>query len=180
MRPGSGNPVRIYRVPEPDTTATLTEAAVAFTLSYADGPRDAETLVVDPLTGDLFVVSKQWDGAPAGLYRVPVDVATAATAPAEPLTLERVADLPTTANTLVTGGDVSDDGTMVALRTYPAVWLWDRDPERSLAETLEAPPTCRIPVVEPQGEAVAFTSDGRGFVTISEGASPPLLQRRLP
>lgn len=179
-RPGNGSPVRIYRVPEPDASATATAEAVAFDLTYADGPRDAETLLVDPVSGDVFIVSKQWDGSPAGLYRLPADTATAAAAPVEALTLERVGDLPATAGTLVTGGDVAADGTMVALRTYPAVWLWDRDPEQTLAQTLADPPTCRIPVPEPQGEAVAFTPDGQGFVTISEGENPPVRSRQLP
>ena len=30
-----------------------------FTLQYPDGPRDAETLMVDPLSGDIYIVSKR-------------------------------------------------------------------------------------------------------------------------
>jgi hypothetical protein len=29
-------------------------------------------------------------------------------------------------------------------------------------------------VSEPQGEAIAVTADGRGYVTISEGSHPPV------
>ena len=36
----------------------------ALTLTYADGPRDAEALLADPVSGDLFVVSKQLVGRP--------------------------------------------------------------------------------------------------------------------
>jgi len=34
---------------------------------------------------------------------------------------------------------------------------------------------CEAPsAIEPQGEAIAFDRDGRGYTTISEGANPPL------
>ena len=86
-------PVRVYRVAEPaapGTSVTATAPATAFDLTYADGARDAETLLADPLTGDLFVVSKQWDGADAGVYRIPADVVAAPTAPAAPVPMARV------------------------------------------------------------------------------------------
>jgi hypothetical protein len=28
--------------------------------------------------------------------------------------------------------------------------------------------------IEPQGEAIAFDADGRGYTTVSEGTNPPL------
>jgi hypothetical protein len=49
--------VTVYEMPEPgrgDQTVTPT----AYDLVYSDGPRDAETLLVHPLTGRLYVVSK--------------------------------------------------------------------------------------------------------------------------
>ena len=34
---------------------------------------------------------------------------------------------------------------------------------------------CRIPLsVEPHGEAIAFTAEGDGYITVSEGSRPPL------
>ena len=35
------------------------EEAEEFRLSYPDGPHDAEALLVDPVTGDLFIVTKE-------------------------------------------------------------------------------------------------------------------------
>jgi hypothetical protein len=178
------NPIRIYRVPEPEVSGDGAdgplERAVVFDIAYDDGHRDAETLMTDPLSDDLFIVSKQWDGAPAGVYRLPADIAVAEAAPVETVTMERLADVAESAGVWITGGDISVDGFLVALRTYAEVWLWDRDPGRSVAETLADPPTCRREVREPQGEAVAFAEDGYGFVTISEGEHPPILWHRLP
>lgn len=154
--------------------------AEAFRFAYADGAHDAEALIADPLTGDVFVITKQWDLAPAGLYRLPADVIRADVAPVEPTTVQRVADVADTAGNLVTAADISRDGTMVVVRTYRDVLLWDRDPERSVTETLAEPPGCTRAIVERQGEAVAFDPDGRGLVTIGEGERAPVNRLRVP
>jgi hypothetical protein len=113
-------------------------------------------------------VSKQWDGADAGVYRIPADVVAAPTAPAAPVPMARVGTAAGTAHDLVTGGDVTPDGTVIALRTYRDLRLWDRDPGESVADALARPPACSVAVAEPQGEAV------------SEGAGVPVLVRRIP
>lgn len=181
------NPARIYRVPELDVATgepsmgeAATEPAEAFTIAYADGAHDAEALLADPLTGDVFVISKQWDGTAAGLYLLPDDVIRAGAAPAAATTMQRVTDVAATAGTLVTAADISSDGTKVGLRTYGDVLLWDRDPDHSIAETLAAPPTCTRALDEAQGEAVAFDPDGEGLVTISEGEGVLLNWLRVP
>lgn len=35
-------------------------------------------------------------------------------------------------------------------------------------------------VIEPQGEAIAFTVDGKGYYTISEGKNPKLYHYYIP
>jgi hypothetical protein len=71
-----------------------------------------------------------------------------------------------------TGGDVSPNGALVALRTYEAVWLWPREPGQSVAEAFRNEPCQVMSVPEPQGEAVTFLDDG--LVTVGEGVNPPL------
>jgi hypothetical protein len=173
------DPIRIYRIPEPQVTDPpggdgTSPLAAIIPIAYADGPRDAEALLSDPLTGDLVVVSKQWDGTAAGVYVVPAAVATAVTPGQTAVTLPRTASVAESASEMFTGGDVSPDGGLVALRTYAEVWLWERDAADTVAETLQRPPTCTRVVTERQGEAVGFSADGTAFVTISEGAHPQL------
>ncbi len=184
--PGSGSrssrPVRLHLIDEPvapgpgstDSTGPVTSVD----LVYVDGPRDAEALLADPLTGDVLVVSKQWDGAGAGVYAVPA--ATFSVAGPELVTMARVATVGATEGSLVTGGDISADGRAVVLRTYSAVIVWERDPAATVAETLSGAPTCTVTVIEPQGEAVAVLADGSGLVTVSEGEGAPVLVRRAP
>jgi hypothetical protein len=172
--------VVIYRVPEPTTDASGTEPVLleddveAIRLTYADGSRDAEALLSDPVTGDLFIVSKEWAGDPVGVYRVPADSTD------KFAVTQRAAEAPVPAGELVTSGDISADGSLIAIRTYDSVLLWDRRPDQTVAEAMAGQP-CQAPVVdEDQGEAIALAPDGRGYVTISEGANPPVHWFRLP
>lgn len=177
-----GDPFTIYRIPEPASVGEggTTENAIALPFAYEDGDRDAETLMFDPLTDELLIVSKQWDGTASGVYPMPAEVVLATTAPDDTVTLERVSDVPETEGVFITGGDVSPDGRLIALRTYEGVWLWDRDPELTVGETLAESPACEVTVDETQGEAVAFSLDATGFVTIGEGDQQPILWHTLP
>jgi hypothetical protein len=67
----------------------------------------------------------------------------------------------------------------VALRTYTTVLMYQRLPNQPLASAFSgqvclggAPGVGSAPNQEPQGEAIGFTRDGKGYVTVSEGASP--------
>lgn len=172
--------VAVYRVAEPEVPpAGIGDIATAeverLTLTYADGPHDAETLLADPLTGDLFVVTKQWDGAAGGVYRIPADAPPGDT----PVVMERVGDVPAMEGQMVTAGDVAADGSVVALRTYAGILLWDREEGQTVTDALQGEP-CEAPTpFEVQGEAIALTPDGRGYVSIPEGESPRLSRFHL-
>jgi hypothetical protein len=89
-----------------------------------------------------------------------------------PTTLELVHTLQLGGAT--TGGDVSPDGTEIVIRTYGAAELWRRLPGTPLGDAFAGEP-CTIPLEsEPQGEAIGFWGDGGGYLTVSEGANPPL------
>ncbi|MFD1051940.1 hypothetical protein ACFQ1S_43450, partial [Kibdelosporangium lantanae] len=73
---------------------------------------------------------------------------------------------------LITGGAVSADGTVVALRTYTDAYLWSA-PNGDIETALKGNPT-RIPLPnEPQGEAIAFEPDGT-LISGSEGTGQPI------
>jgi hypothetical protein len=154
--------VDIYRVREPPLGADATAPARRLRLRYPDGPHDAEALLVDPLRGDVLVVTKAIDGATA--YR------------AAGTTLRRVADV--RGARFVTGGSVSADGRVVALRGYARVWVWIRQGREPLARTLQRMPCSPSVSLSPegQGEAIALDRRGRSFATVAEG-SPAVLRR---
>lgn len=176
--PSTRPDVKIYRVAEPkvDPTAaptTITLSGVeTFTLKYPDGAHNAETLLVDPLTSDLFIVVKA-DGTS------PVFRAKAPLSSAGPMTMELVATLVFGSGALpggkaTTGGDISAAGDLIAVRTYGSAFAWRRTAGTSVGDAFAGAP-CPIPLEqEPQGEALGFLADGSGYVTLSEGTSQPL------
>ncbi|MFZ2528011.1 MAG: hypothetical protein WAX14_10205 [Rhodococcus sp. (in: high G+C Gram-positive bacteria)] len=176
-----------------DTAALIsldpdTGAGDLYRLTYPAGARDAETLLIGR-DGVPLVVTKALFGA-SSIYR-PAGGRTVAnlTSPG-PNPLEEVGTLrlgPTDtpggplaggSSTLITGGAVSADGTVAAVRTYTDVYLFHA-PDGDLAAALATGPDLRIPVPgEPQGEAVAFTADG-DLLTASEANGGTLPEIRM-
>ena len=161
--------IDIYRVPEPRLAdgPGATAAATRLRLTYPDGAHDAETLLADPRTGEVVVVTKRLDGR-SGVY---VGRAPARGVPAEAV-LRHAGDLRLGFAGLATAGDVSADGRTVAIRTYTALYAWTRKPGASLAATLTSQPCVGNAQlsVEGQGESLALSHDGRSFSTVPEGA----------
>jgi hypothetical protein len=153
--------VTVYSVTEPGRDAAPGAVAVAArrVLTYPDGAHDAETLLADPTTGRLVIVTKEAGGT-SGVYRAPEsgDV------------LEKVTDVTlagvTPAERFVTGGDATQD--RIVLRTYLTAAEWDIRPGDSLAAALARPPVPIALPITPQGEAIAYTADGAGLWTTSE------------
>jgi hypothetical protein len=161
--------VRVYRVPEPDLGASTSGAVLppapadSVDLVYPDGPRDAEALVVDPRSGDLFVITKREDRS--RVYR-----ATAPSFAGETVTLEYLREL---GEGLVTAADACPDGKTVLVRSYFGL---DAYGGSSVADALRKTPSPRLAEVEPQGETVAAAPDCAGYYTLSEGSGQPLVR----
>ena len=109
----TGSPSRSWiRLPLPGPPQTL-DGVATLNLTYPDGPHDAEALLVDPNTGDLFVVTKDLVGGVAQVFRAPANLASGSTT-----ALTQVATVSLGAGQGVTGADVTPAGDVVALRTY--------------------------------------------------------------
>ncbi|MCH8874501.1 hypothetical protein IH824_17350 [candidate division KSB1 bacterium] len=154
----------IYRVMEPEVNcnqppieATLSGVeAIAF--QYPDGKRDAETLMVDPLTKDIYIVSKRESNV--RVYRAPYPQSTTRT-----ITLEYVVTL--NLNNVV-GGDISPSGNEVVIKTYKAIYYWRKSPDEKCWKIFDKDPISVPYIPEPQGEAVCWRADGLGYYTVSE------------
>lgn len=168
--------IRIHRAEEPTEIATpgpLVSEELIFT--YPDGATDAESLFIDPDTGDVIVIAKSWDDSPTSIYRGPSD-----TEPGTSTELEKIGEVDLTDwHPLATAADISASGRVIGLRTIDEVLLWDRPAGVDIATAMAGEP-CKAPsITEPQGEALAFLPDGSGYVTISEGAKPPIHRFRI-
>lgn len=161
--------VRIARVREPDAIADTTLAAEWLPLVYPDGPHDAETLLAHPTSGVLTIITKVKHGA-SGLYEVPMPLTPGVSAK-----LVKVGALASPAGSpRFTGGDVHPQGKAILLRTYTHVYYVPMASGQSVAAALAAP-LCSLPVArEDQGESIAWTRAGDGFLTTSEGVGAPV------
>ncbi|MCH7698091.1 MAG: hypothetical protein IH865_04040 [Chloroflexi bacterium] len=178
--------VIVYRVLEPDagSSGDITDVET-LVLRYPDRPHDAEVLLVDPLDGAIYIITKEIDGGPSTLFRT-VDFAGPDTILEEVATvdfkaLKSAVEPPDDASPLVlgigwlpTGGDVAPDRSMVAIRTYETVWVWQLQGGAALSEAFTNEPCEASSAIEPQGEAIAFDATSAGFYTASEGVNPPI------
>ncbi|MCB9673305.1 MAG: hypothetical protein H6734_27830 [Alphaproteobacteria bacterium] len=168
--------VRLLQVTPPEITTSRVDWPVdaETVLQWPDGPHDAETLLADPVSGDVLLVAKDHDGdtpvirVGGPLPEVALGIEVARLTFGEGLLQ---------GNTLTTGGTVAPDGTAVVIRTYLDAFLWPRVPGEPWERTFERDP-CRIDLAaEPQGETVAWSPDG--LYTISEGVRPTILLHRF-
>lgn len=182
------NQLKVYRLPEPavDVSAvappgtdppTATVDAERIDVAYPEGAAtDAESFAVDPRTGDWFVITKQFDGDSR------VDrLAAADTTPGTVHTLERVGTLglPLLPDPLATAADISPDGSLVAVRTYRKLYLYPRAEGATVADALGGERCAYDGADEPQGESLAFSSDGRALFSTSEGVGAVLFRTPL-
>ncbi len=154
----------IYRILEPRVDATRPGAGVKLygvekiAFVFPDGNRDAETLMVDPLTKDIYVISKREKFV--RVYRA-----------AFPQFTDRVNRLEhvTTLNfTMAVGGDISPDGNEILVKTYDAIYYWRRLPGQPLWRSFAKPSEMLPYFMEPQGESVTWHGMGAGYFTVSE------------
>ena len=119
---GDQKQLRIYRFIEPTVSDSKTITKYeTYKVSYPDGSHNAEALMVDS-GGDVYIVTKN-DFGDSGLYRLKSPKAAGS------FTLEKVAELKIEGGNVyshrVTGGDISQDGKHVVLRTYFSVLLYN-------------------------------------------------------
>lgn len=161
--------MRVYRLPEPEqlVDATLPVEVLAFT--YPDKPHNTESLIIDARSGRLAVITK----TPDSLGEV---YALDGLRPNEAVKAVKLGTLraPQDVDRLTTGADLHPSGERLLLRTYTRVWEV-RLPKAQRLEELIAGQVAEVPTGgQAQSEAIAFSSDGRGYLLGSEFAGQPL------
>ena len=142
--------VRIYRVREPTKIASVTVRAKTYRVRYADRPHNAETLLADPSSPQLWIVTKQL--AHGSLYALPAKLSTTKVNVAKPIRVE---------GGLVTDGAISPDGRRYVLRDYVNGTMFDGLPPGHNAQEFALP-------LQIQGEAITWTRDSKALLVASE------------
>jgi hypothetical protein len=180
--------ITVYRVAEPqvnpkDSSSTAqnpldTEAADVIRLKYPDGKYDAETLLIHPFTGDLYIITKVM-GAPARVYKLRAPAPKSGVS-----TLSYVGELrfPNQFLGFITGGAISPDGRRVVICDYLGACELILPGKRGVAFD-EIWKQSSLPVdiggfpgVRRQGEAICYRADGLAILATSEGLPCPLIE----
>ncbi|MFE2291286.1 WD40 repeat domain-containing protein [Streptomyces sp. NPDC059452] len=148
---GTWSHVWIYRFPEPKVLRDATVTATQYDVKYADGARNAESLMVHPKTGRVYIASKNEGGG--GLYEGPDKLTTGAVN-----VFRRVGEVP-----WVTDGAFSPDGGSLVLRSYFSARVYDFEGGRLGESRAVAAPFQR------QAESVTYTADGSALMFGTEG-----------
>ena len=143
---------------------------------YPDGPKDAETLMVDPIEKLLYIVSKRQDSVT--VYSSPLNFK-----PDDTVVLTRRCKVFFPGYKLfkwITAGDISKDGQQVLIKSYTKVYYWKRENNEPIWKTVQRKPDILPYIQEKQGEAIGFTPDGKGYYTVSEGVYSPIYYYKTP
>jgi hypothetical protein len=173
----------IYRVAEPtvsDTTKSSTkknslpiDTHEVIRFVYPDFNQDAETLMIEPKSGDIYVVTKRVSG-PAGVYRLKASFGGAETQLAEKITEIAVPAIP---NGLITGGDISPDGKRVAVCDNFQAYEWALPETATTFDEIWKQSLVLIDLGKrTNGEAIAYSPSGESIYATSEGRNPPLIE----
>ncbi len=153
----------IYRFEEPQWNGGSDDAIALtdfdkITFRLEDAVKDSETLLIDPTSKNLYVVSKREE--PVYVYELKFPQSTD-----EIITAEKTASIPFAT---IVGGDISPDGTELLLKNYTQVFYWKASSSKSLLDILKSEPHQISYEIEPQGESIVWSRDQSGFYTISE------------
>jgi len=173
----------VYRVAEPKLTPAdksstkrdpkTTAPADAIRLRYPDGKFDAETLLVHPTTGSLYIITK------AMLKNAVVYEAAAPLVAGKVITMRRVGEIkiPSLMGGVLTGGAISPDGRRVALCDYIQGYEMVLPASSKNFDDIWKQKITGFNLGQrEQGEAITYRADGKAVLATSEGKRPPLVQ----
>lgn len=154
----------VYRCEEPDVTTTqegvidTIENVDVLQFCYPDGRKNAEALMLDPLTKDYYIITK--NEKKELVYKA---------AYPQPLTsVDTLECVDTLDLNEIVAGDISVDGREIIIKTYKKVYYWKRIGDETIQETMRRSPSTISYIEEPQGEGLAWDLNGSGYFTISE------------
>ncbi|WP_040906877.1 hypothetical protein [Streptomyces griseoflavus] len=155
--------VWIYELPEPKELKDATVRATQYVVKYSDGARDAESMVVHPKTGRVYIVDKKEEGG--HLYEGPAKLSATDDNVFRPITPVEL---------WATDAALSPDGEQLAVRGYfgGIHYSWN-------GGELQRKGRLSVPL-QGQGESVTYSADGSRLMYGSEGTQSAVESREAP
>ncbi len=148
----------IYRFIEPSHEVDTIFTSDKITFQYPDGPHDAEAIIIDHQSKDIYILTKM--DSLSKIYLLPFPQSTVIKNTAiykGKMTFSGV-----------TSAAMSADGSEILVKNYTNVYYWKRKTGEPVLSALQRMPVSLGYVLEPQGEAICFKNDNSGFYTLSE------------
>lgn len=150
----------VYRLEEPVAATDTVKQVDKISFFYPDGSHNAEAILVDPDTKDIFIITKVERRSKVFKLTYPYSTTVANKA-------EEVGIL--TYNLAVSAA-MSPSGKEIVVKTYDAIYSYPRKTGETIIQTLGKEPVSLPYTQEPQGEAIVFANNDSGYYTISEKA----------
>ena len=147
-----------YQFPEPAAAVDTVKNSQRIRFKYPDGSHDAEAFLVDPVTKDIYIITKQDD--PSRIYKLSF--------PYDYTGFNATTLVGNLKYTGIVSAAYAPDGKEILLKTYTGVYHYKLTAGESTAAALQQSFTRLAYQTEPQGEAIGFAADNSGFFTLSE------------
>lgn len=158
----------IYRFEEPGATDMEINNVEKIQFRYADGPHDAEAILVDKISKDIFIITKR--DTKSGIYKI-----------AYPQNLSAI-NIAVLEGSLeysgVTSAAISSDRTELIVKTYTHLNYYTVKENEQLPVSLKRKALSIPYTMEAQGEAICWKKDNKGFFTLSERGLLPAIDLR--
>ncbi|MEV0905676.1 WD40 repeat domain-containing protein [Streptomyces hokutonensis] len=155
--------VWIYKLPEPKVLKDQTIRATQYVVKYSDGARNAESLVVHPKTGRVYIIDKKEDGG--HLFEGPAKLSSSGTNYFKPIA---------SVDLWATDAAFSPNGQQLAVRGYFGGIYYDWNGGKIKRKgRLDVP-------LQGQGESVSYSADGTKLMYGSEGTDSPVQAEDAP
>lgn len=150
----------IYRLAEPVAGTDTVQQVDKISFFYPDGSHNAEAILVDPDTKDIFIITKV--ERRSKVFRLTYPYSTTIANKAEEVGI-------LTYNLAVSAA-MSPSGKEIVVKTYDAIYCYPRKTGETIMQTLGKEPVTLPYTQEPQGEAIVFANNDSGYYTMSEKA----------
>ena len=151
----------IYRFAEPGATTNEVSDYDKIAFKYPDGAHDAEAILVDNNTKDIYIITKT--GASSRIYKLSYPQNTGS--------INTAVFSGSLSFSSATSAAFSPDNNEILVKTYEKIYYWKKKKEQTVEQTLAEAPVILSYQLEPQGEAICFKNDNSGFFTLSERPS---------
>lgn len=157
----SWSDVSIYRIREPKKLGKTSAQTQRYRFTYEDRPHNAETILADPNSQQLWIVTKQM--ASGSVYALPKKLRKSGI---------NIAKKVSSATGLITDGAIKPDGTTFVLRDYFHAQFFRGLPVGVVDKIVDLPG-------QPQGEAIAWLP-GENAIAIASEDDDRLIRVDLP